>query len=266
MKMMLLTFMIAALLFWNVHSTQTEFPDLINEYLALVVVVQNNTEHHLSKWIQHHKALGVDKVIVIDNTNSTYFVLDDILPFVQSGFVLNYHVVPALSVPSSSPSSSSSQPLLLSSNWIYEYIFTNFQLNFHFIGFVYENEYIVLPKFKASSRSPEQPDLKTLSKEEYRMFGQLSLMMKESAPNDNKNLKKLQETRPIINTRHLEQDKEGLFRFTGHAYAVDSTKSVMKGADRATDSAEEAGFGPQLLSEVPSDDLFKVVYVHRYLQ
>lgn len=236
---------IACLICMNIvpsYQSQTEYPEIINKLIGVVVLVKDDTKKNLVNWIQYHKSLGVDHIFVIDQ-NSTNPLINDILPFIQSSYVLTYDFF-------------GENIVKRDMHWIYDYFIMNYQLNFHFFAFLYPNEYIFLKK---------NENLKDIL-HSYRSYGQLILASKDIShsqiKNQPKNCSVSREMRGIINTRHLDRDVNGIYHFTGSAYAVTSVGIP----DNVTvdSSAKRTVKWNYVRATDPPKELFTNIFISRY--
>jgi hypothetical protein len=230
---------IGLILIWLVcmnQSYQTEVPDVINKLIGVVVIVKEDTKH-LVNWIQYHKSLGVDHVFIVDQ-NSTQPLINDVLPFIRSGYVLTYDFL----------STTRDMP------WIYDYFMKNYQLNFHYFAFLSPKEYIFLNNFD---------NLKGVL-QTFRSYGQLTLASKDvlhTTKDEKKKCSISREMRGIINTRHLDRDRNGEYHFTGNANAV----TTVGLRDDVADTTKTAMWNYISASDPPRD-LYTNIYINRYEQ
>ena len=178
----------------NAAYTQTDVPEIISEYLAICVIVKNNSKY-LSKWIKYHMSLGIKYMFVIDVSSEPELVLQAVTPFL-SETVMSYRYLPSLQT--------------LPPNWLFDSHLAMYNENFHFLGFLRDNEYIV--------HNPN--DKKTLQStvDTFAFYGGISLAAIDIHSTDNCTRSKTM--RPIINTRQVDANNQGQYHFKPNITAV----------------------------------------------
>ena len=216
----------------NAAYTQTDVPEIISEYLAICVIVKNNPKY-LSKWIKYHMSLGIKYMFVIDVSSEPELVLQAVTPFL-SETVMSYRYLPSLQT--------------LPPNWLFDSHLAMYNENFHFLGFLRDNEFMV---FHPDDKKP----LAKLAQEEviglYTFSGGISLAAIDIHSTDKCTRSKTM--RPIINTRQVDANNQGQYHFKPNITAVTADYNAIQ------------GWGSIKLTDLPGEHLFKTWYLHRYV-
>ena len=227
----------------TVNTTLKQLHEFSRSKVALCIITKDENID-LYEWIDYHKSIGVNNVIIIEHSSRKPST-ENIIDFIRSGYVSHYSYF--------------SQQISGKNNQLYAYDFclNNFKSEFSHIGFLDTDEFIVL-----KNKSETIIDLV----DRYQDFGGLTLNWMYIGSNGHINrppggvlrnynqCMRNHHVKSIVNTKYVHgvSSSPHSFKYVNDYYAVDTNYNRVDGHwNPANKSA-------------PSLNLYNVAYINHY--